>query len=135
MFNFLNFPIIWKVYYIWKLFTHSTEFVTSVIILRRCIQITSATNQNSDDFPQNVWALAEHFCKKDTDIMRVISVQCTKTQTNKQTLKFKIVLYIWDVWGSYIADPSGRLVAGVAGSNPAEGMNICILCFMSYCRM
>jgi hypothetical protein len=26
------------------------------------------------------------------------------------------------------ADPSGRAVAGVAGSNPARGMDICLLC-------
>jgi hypothetical protein len=25
--------------------------------------------------------------------------------------------------------PGGRLVAGVAGSNPAEGMDVCLLCF------
>jgi hypothetical protein len=26
------------------------------------------------------------------------------------------------------ADPSGRLVSGIAGSNPAEGMDVCLLC-------
>jgi hypothetical protein len=26
-----------------------------------------------------------------------------------------------------LADPGGRLVAGIAGSNPAEGMDVCIL--------
>jgi hypothetical protein len=27
-----------------------------------------------------------------------------------------------------IADPSGRVVAGVAGSNPAWGLDVCLLC-------
>jgi hypothetical protein len=27
------------------------------------------------------------------------------------------------------ADLGGRAVAGVAGSNPAEGMDVCLLCF------
>jgi hypothetical protein len=29
---------------------------------------------------------------------------------------------------SLIAYPSGRLVAGVAGSNPARGIDVCLLC-------
>jgi hypothetical protein len=38
------------------------------------------------------------------------------------------------IWPTLVAARSkayvcGRLVAGVAGSNPAEGMDVCLLCF------
>jgi hypothetical protein len=30
--------------------------------------------------------------------------------------------------GAGIADPSGRALAGITGSNPAGGMDICVVC-------
>jgi hypothetical protein len=39
---------------------------------------------------------------------------------NKEMRKFKSIIEV--------ADPSGRWVAGIAVSNPARGIDVCLLC-------
>ena len=52
----------------------------------------------------------------------MLNIYAVMMKFHLEHLTFRIALSIFT-----LGDPTGRSLAGIAGSNPAEGVNICLL--------
>jgi hypothetical protein len=126
--------------HLWNVGQHQRDYTTLALTMEAVRTSGTSVNFNMSTHPRKLHTVFS-YCPETSGHFHFRS----------RTSRFyaKICLNVWNYIYSYgntahtwtmfssvmrfLADPSGRFVAGVAVSNSARSMNVCVLCFYMLC--